>query len=204
MPNATHSAVNQQNPNGFGCTQHGPDSTVGFCTSGKATSRDDLYRELECLLNDEEVMCCIRSLNAIRSVFRKHNGNLIAELIDTDLPMTVKDSKFMENLNRVINSSYTDPDLGLDQLASEMAMCGRQLQRKLKMITQKNPLEHLRCFRLDKARDLLSTGQPIGLVAGEVGFSSPAYFACCFKAHFSITPSEFQLQIHSLTPMSQF
>jgi len=187
MPNAIHIAVNQQSPTDFGWGQHCP---------GSATNRDDLYRELECLLSDEEVMFCIRSLNAILGVFRKHNGNLMTELTDTDLPMTGKDSKFMENLNRVIISSYTDPDLGLDQLASEMAMCGRQLQRKLKMITNKNPLEHLRCFRLDKARELLSTGQQVGLVAGEVGFSSPAYFACCFKAHFGITPSEFQLQTH--------
>lgn len=110
--------------------------------------------------------------------------------------MTGKDSKFVEILNGVINSNYTDPELGLDQLASAMTMSGRQLQRKLKLITNKNPLEYLRCFRLHKARELLSTGQQVGLVAGDVGFSSPAYFACCFKAHFGFTPSEFQLQTH--------
>ena len=196
MSNTIQSATRQQPPDGIGYNQNCPDSTDELLTRGKATSRDELYCELERLLNDEEVLLCIRSLNAILNVFRKHNKNLNTELTDAVVPMNGKDSTFMENLNRVITQSYTDPDLGLDQLASELAMCGRQLQRKLKLITNKNPLEYLRSFRLDRARELLSTGQPVGLVAGEVGFSSPAYFACCFKAHFGVTPSEFQLQAH--------
>ena len=73
-------------------------------------------------------------------------------------------------------------------------MSGRQLQRKLKSIADQHPVEYLRAYRLRKARDLLKTNQQVGLVANAVGFSSPAYFASCFKACFGLTPSEFQQQ----------
>ena len=100
----------------------------------------------------------------------------------------------MDRLEEVLESVHTDPDLTLEQVASRMAVSGRQLQRKLKSIVDQHPIEYLRCFRLSKARELLTTGQQVGLVADAVGISSPAYFTSCFKAHFGLTPSEFQQQ----------
>lgn len=100
----------------------------------------------------------------------------------------------MERLEQVLESEHTDPDLGLEQLASCMAMSGRQLQRKLKLIIDQQPVEYLRAYRLKRACELLRTGILVCQVADAVGFGSPAYFTCCFKTCFGLTPSEFQLQ----------
>ena len=100
----------------------------------------------------------------------------------------------MEKLDQVLESVHPDPDLGLEQLASRMAMSGRQLQRKLKIIVDQQPVEYLRAYRLKRACELLKTGKLVCQVADAVGFASPAYFTCCFKTYFGLTPSEFQQQ----------
>jgi len=104
------------------------------------------------------------------------------------------DTGFMYRLELVVEQNHADPQFGLPELASEMYMCARQLQRKVKDATGYNPAEFLRCYRLKKARELLRTGRQVGLVADAVGFSSPAYFTSCFKTQFGQTPSDYQQQ----------
>ncbi len=85
-----------------------------------------------------------------------------------------------------------NPDFRVQQMSVEMAMSDRQLQRKLKAVIDHSPVEYLRAYRLKRAVEKLETGMPVGLVADDVGFSSPAYFSSCFKAQFGATPSEYQ------------
>jgi transcriptional regulator GlxA family with amidase domain len=146
-------------------------------------------------LEDDELEFCIASLSAIWNVLNRHMASQVRGQSTADQDLTGKDHDFMEKLENVLESVHTDPGLGLEQLASRMAMSGRQLQRKLKSIADQHPVEYLRCFRLGIARKHLKTGQQVGLVAEAVGFSSPAYFTSCFKAHFGLTPSEFQQQV---------
>lgn len=156
--------------------------------------RDKLGGDVCKTLRDEELEFCIASLSAIWEVLNRHMASRSPGQRETGQDLNGKDHEFMERLEQVLVSEHTDPDLGLEQLASCMAMSGRQLQRKLKSISDQHPVECLRCFRLGIAREHLKTGKQVGLVAESVGFSSPAYFTSCFKAHFGLTPSEFQQQ----------
>lgn len=156
--------------------------------------RDKLAGDVCETLEDDELEFCIASLSAIWNVLNRHMASQPSGQQATGQNLNGKDHDFMEKLENVLESVHTDPDLGLEQLASRMAMSGRQLQRKLKSIVDQHPVEYLRCFRLGIACEHLKTGQQVGLVAEAVGFSSPAYFTSCFKAHFGLTPSEFQQQ----------
>lgn len=100
--------------------------------------------------------------------------------------------KFLDKLQKVAEKHYAIEDFSTSQLASELAMSERQLQRKLKAALDITPGEYIREYRLIKARELLKTGMSVGQVAEEVGFSSQNYFARCFKLQSGQTPSEFQ------------
>ncbi len=103
--------------------------------------------------------------------------------------------KFLTKLENVLAKLYTEQDLGIHHIASEMAMSERQLQRKLKVILGISPNNFIKEFRLRKAQELLRSGAQIGRIALDVGFSSQTYFGRCFKESFDCTPKQYQQQI---------
>lgn len=98
--------------------------------------------------------------------------------------------KFLVNINLILEQKYTDRKLRVKDIAEKLAMSERQLQRKVKDTTSLSPIEYLRRFRLDKAKQLLENGKASGFVTYEVGFSSQSYFCKCFKERYSVSPSE--------------
>jgi len=99
------------------------------------------------------------------------------------------DQEFVDNLVRVVKQNYANPNFDIISMAAEMKISDRQLQRKVKVLTGQRPVQYMRQFRLDKSLQYLRDGVPVGKAAKTVGFSSHAYFTCCFKAKFGITPS---------------
>jgi len=99
------------------------------------------------------------------------------------------DQEFLDNLVRVVKQNYTNPNFDVVSMAAELKISERQLQRKVKTFAGYSPVQYLRQFRLEESLQYLREGVPVGEVAKAVGFSSHAYFTCCFKAKFGITPS---------------
>ena len=70
-----------------------------------------------------------------------------------------------------------------------------QLYRKTKALTGYSPNEYIRNIRLKTARDLLSgTEHTVSEVAYSVGFTSPSYFAKCYKEYFGESPKAGRLK----------
>ena len=101
-------------------------------------------------------------------------------------------SAFLRKLNTVVEKHYQDESFNMGEMAGQLGLSERQLQRKIRGVLSLTPGEYLREFRLMKAKRLLSTGIQVGLVADQVGFSSQAYFTKCFKEWQGETPSAFQ------------
>ena len=101
---------------------------------------------------------------------------------------------FLTDLNKLFEKNFHDVNFSMHQLANELAMSERQLQRKIKSLVDISPLELLKRFRLDKSKEILKQDIQIGLVAQSCGFSSQTYFGRCFKEHFGITPKVYQQQ----------
>jgi AraC-like DNA-binding protein len=101
----------------------------------------------------------------------------------------------LDRFDCVLESRYASPKLGLPEMADEMGMSTRQLQRKLKGLTGHTPSAYIRSYRLYQSLDHLKCGEKVGETAKKVGFSSQAYFACCFKAEFGTTPTRFRQDI---------
>jgi AraC-like DNA-binding protein len=73
--------------------------------------------------------------------------------------------------------------------AKELALSLRSLQRKLKEETGLTFCQHHLLFRLDQSKKLLQQGYSRSDISDILCFSSPAYFAYCFKKKFNLTPS---------------
>lgn len=97
---------------------------------------------------------------------------------------------FLEKLSKIINKNLDNPDLTVDMIGAEVNLGRVQLYRKCKAASGMSPNELLRTARLNKAYQLLKeTDKTVSEVAYSVGFSSPSYFAKCYKDLFGKNPS---------------
>ena len=76
-----------------------------------------------------------------------------------------------------------------------MGMSRVNLYRKMVTVTGKTPSEFIRIIRLRYAERLLMKSQlSVAEIAYKVGFSSPRYFAKCYKELFGYAPSQYKRQ----------
>lgn len=101
---------------------------------------------------------------------------------------------FVEKLTQEIDQRLGDPDLSVEGLASAMGMSRSVLFRRVKAAIGQSPVEMIRHQRLQRAKHLLDSGtMTVQEVAYEVGFSTPGYFAKCYKEEFGLSPKTTRL-----------
>jgi len=92
----------------------------------------------------------------------------------------------------LIEKNIAEADFDVLKFASELGMSQPTLYRKVKALTDLSSIEFIRTVRINRAAQLLKTGNfRVSDVAFKVGFSDPKYFAKCFKEQFNLSPSEF-------------
>ena len=80
--------------------------------------------------------------------------------------------------------------MSVEDIGKEMGMSRVQLYRKMKSLTNYSPNELIRITRLKKAYSMLSALDiTVSEVAYKVGFSSPSYFAKCYKDYIGESPA---------------
>ena len=103
------------------------------------------------------------------------------------------DDLFLRRFLTQIEEIYTDSEFNVEKLSDTLGLSRGHLHRKIKDLTGTSPVDFLRNYRLKKAAVLLKEKQyNINEIAYQTGFSSPAYFAKCFKAVYNQTPKEYQ------------
>ncbi|NVJ50438.1 MAG: response regulator [Gammaproteobacteria bacterium] len=135
----------------------------------------------------------IQSRLKLAERLRQQLGNERRDTIETMASPAIED-KFLIRLNACFEAFYDDADISMTMLASELAMSERQLQRKVKALLDLSPLEALKTFRVEKAKQLLKKQEPVGVVAQKVGFSSQSHFGRIFKEQLGMTPGQYQKQ----------
>lgn len=100
------------------------------------------------------------------------------------------DDCFYTRFLEVFSEHISNPNLSIEEIASEMGLGHSQFYRKIKALTNYTPVELIRQLRLKRARHLLlTTRKTVSEIAYEVGFSSPAYFTKCYRTAFNETPT---------------
>jgi AraC-like DNA-binding protein len=116
-----------------------------------------------------------------------------AELHPTEVAVNSIDKLFLEKAIKFVEDNLDDPEIGIEDLASILAMSRSQLYRKFIALLGEKPNEFIRKYRLKRAADLIKQGfGNVTQVAFEVGFNDPAYFAKCFKKLYKMNPFEYE------------
>ena len=94
-----------------------------------------------------------------------------------------KSTEWMETLTQQIVENLQNPNLTNAQLADMSGMSERQFYRRVELFTGMSPNHYIRDIRLQKASELLKTGdfQTVKEVAMRVGFLKVSYFSKLFE-----------------------
>ncbi|RZK39192.1 MAG: response regulator [Pedobacter sp.] len=104
-----------------------------------------------------------------------------------------RENAFVQEFVKLVEDCIQDEILDAASLAEKMNMSQSTLYRKLKGLTGKNINQLVRKIRIQKAAQLLRSGQyNVTEVALMVGINSAIYFRQCFREEFGQLPSEYQ------------
>ncbi len=125
-----------------------------------------------------------------RSLQKKYSSsNFIGN--QNKIELSNLDEQFLFNVMKIIDNHLSEEDFSIEQLNKEIGMGRVQVYRKIKALTGSSPSRYIRTIRLSKAMLMLKENKiNISEIAYSVGFSTPAYFAKCFKEEFGYAPSE--------------
>ncbi|RAK01967.1 phospho-acceptor domain-containing protein [Larkinella arboricola] len=103
----------------------------------------------------------------------------------------IPDHSFLNQLYQLLEKHLDNATLTVEDLAVEVGMSSRTLNRKLSTLSGMTVSEFIRTYRLHKATELLKAGHSVSETAYLVGFESPSYFGQCFKDLFALSPSDY-------------
>ncbi|MEL7145492.1 MAG: ATP-binding protein, partial [Bacteroidota bacterium] len=139
----------------------------------------------------EELKLKIRNLINLQQRIQVRIKSQSLIQLEADPDLTSVDKTFLKKVNELIIEQLGDDGFGVNQLSEMMGLSRSQLHRKLKAISGFSANELIRNIRLEKAMEQLSNQMgSISEVAYQTGFSSPAYFATCFREKYGYAPSE--------------
>ena len=104
------------------------------------------------------------------------------------------DLEFLERAQQIVEQHLDDSEFDVPAFSREIALGRTKLFTKLKGITGQTPNEFIQNVRLKKAASMLSNNPEYNIsdITYMLGFSSPKYFAKCFKEQFGVSPSAYR------------
>jgi AraC-like DNA-binding protein len=113
-------------------------------------------------------------------------------LLAPEVEMTDADEAFLDRVTTALDEHLSRSSLTVDDLAAEVGLSARQLQRRLKRLTGCTAAAFIRRYRVECGATLLEDGATsVSRVAYRVGFGTPETFAKHFAKHFDCPPSTY-------------
>ncbi len=111
---------------------------------------------------------------------------------DLDIQQESEDERFVNRVTDLVKERYKDPEFSIEDIVTEVGCSKSMLHKKMQSVMGQAPGSFIRTYRLNIAREILSTknnGLNVSQVAYEVGFNDPKYFSRCFAKAFGYPPS---------------
>ena len=109
--------------------------------------------------------------------------------------MKKADRELLQAITEVILSRLDDESLSGAQVAQAVSISEMQLYRKLKALVEMTPTEYIRSLRLDRAAQLLVSGnKTVQEIMYACGFVTKTYFFREFSRRFGVSPGEYRRQ----------
>lgn len=106
-----------------------------------------------------------------------------------------QDDTFMKTVIEIIEKNIDNSDFMIEDLTAEVGMSRTVFYKKIKSLTGLAPVEFIRDIVIQRAAQLLESGNySVKEVAYIVGMSDAKYFSKCFKKKYDMTPSEYKKQ----------
>jgi transcriptional regulator GlxA family with amidase domain len=142
--------------------------------------------------NVQELITRINNLIATRRQLQRRYAQMVVSVEPQAADLPEMETEFLVRLRQAIEERISDEDFRVEEMASALNVSRRQLQRKIRALTGESPSGLLRRIRLEHAAKLLiETSINVSEAAPAVGFSSPSYFAQCFRDQFGQSPTEY-------------
>lgn len=146
--------------------------------------RDELEEQ-----RDKFIEATIRNSN----LSEDKRGDIDNESSENPEKFQTEERQFLYKFDNLVLENMSNSDLSIEQIGEMIGFSRIQLYRKVKALSGLSPVEYVRKKRLATARTLLSeTSLSVSEVAYKVGFSSPSYFAKCYKDEYGINPTSAQ------------
>ncbi|MEM6318199.1 MAG: helix-turn-helix domain-containing protein [Bacteroidota bacterium] len=109
----------------------------------------------------------------------------------------VGSSPWLEKLLAIVDYQLGQQKLDNQKLAAEMGLSKRQLYRKVKNLTDTSPNLYIRKYRLDKAWQLIESGQfqTVQQIGIAVGYQNIHYFSKEFEKEFGEKPLQVLIRL---------
>ena len=116
------------------------------------------------------------------------------------IPENNQDREFLRKIDLMVHENYSNPDFGVEGMASDIGISRSLLHIKMKKLTGLSTLEYIKQARMKKAICLINEGKNISEVAFKVGYNDPNYFSRAFKKVYKLTPTAYAVKHHSNNP----
>ena len=123
-----------------------------------------------------------------------YRSSLTSGVISPSKPNVVsQDDIFIQRIMTYIENNIENSEITIDEIANHVAFGRSTFFKKLKSLTGLSPIEFLRDMRIQRAAQLIETGEyNFSEITYMVGISDPRYFSRVFKQKFGISPREYK------------
>ena len=109
-----------------------------------------------------------------------------------DIKVSSPDEQLLNRMVELMEENISDADFDVNKLCDMVNLSHMHFIRKVKQLTGKKPIDLLKSFRLQRAKQLLEQDKlNISEIAYMVGYDLPNSFSRAFKKEFGISPTEF-------------
>ena len=165
---------------------------AGIPVTGKKSLFEDTIKLAQrmCFISIAEVVITIE----VQHVFESENVGGVLNRFPIYV-LTPVEEKFLNRLMEFTEKEWQNEEIKVEDFERNIGISKSTLYREMIRLTGKSPNVFLRHFRLRKSLHLLLNQKGIiSEVAFDSGFSSPSYYAKCFRSKYGISPTEFVKQ----------
>ena len=102
---------------------------------------------------------------------------------------------FVKNAEEYVKEHFADQDLGVDEVCRKLNVSAAYFSTIFKKETGKTFVRYLTDYRMEKAVNMLMTGnEKTYVIAEKVGYAEPNYFSYVFKKQFGMAPSKYKAE----------